>query len=382
MTVVDLHPEDLLDKEARGTLSSSEEACLRAHLARCATCRFEREARADFGSDLDDDASLSAGRIALLVHAGMNAEPSAPASPPDEESAGVERSDGASARRDRVVDVGAQSPDVLGVRRRIRPYLRRAGLVAAVAAALMVGGIAGASELGAHAWARWLGLSVAASPRESAPQVEASSAPKPTGRRRPPMPAPMLVGDDARTDGDVDRASVTATSLDEAMVEEPPVPAPHALPAHRPAVREATEHDAPAPRTVAAPRATAATLFDGASEARRRGDYGRALELDAELQKQFPASREAHVSRAATGRLRLDRGDVTGALADFDAYRARGTGELDEAVMVGRATALDRLGRTSEAARAWQALLVAFPDTAYAAHARKRADAGKGEPTW
>lgn len=374
MTVVDLHPEDLLDKEARGTLSGSEEACLRAHLARCATCRFEREARADFASDRDDDAALSAGRIALLVHAGMNAEPS-PSDGSSDEALGEAPADTAS----------DTAPEALVVRRRAHPYLRRVGLVAAAAAALLVAGIAGATELGAHAWARLLGLSVAASPHESAPQVEAPSASKPTGRRRPPLPAPVLVGEGLRTEGgDLGDQATSPSFQDDAMVDDPPVPAPHALPAHRPAVREVTEHEAlapRAPRAVTTSRGTAATLFDGAAEARRRGDYGRALELDAELQRQFPGSHEAHVSRAATGRLRLDRGDVLGALSDFDAYRAHGTGELDEAVMAGRATALDRLGRTTEAARAWQSLLVAFPDTAYAAHARKRIDAGKADPT-
>jgi outer membrane protein assembly factor BamD (BamD/ComL family) len=40
--------------------------------------------------------------------------------------------------------------------------------------------------------------------------------------------------------------------------------------------------------------------------------------------------------------------------------------------MVGRATALERLGRADEASRAWGALLAAFPETPYAAHARAR----------
>jgi TolA-binding protein len=48
MSIVDLHPEDLLDKHARGTLSSTDRSRLDAHVATCAACRFELLARVDF----------------------------------------------------------------------------------------------------------------------------------------------------------------------------------------------------------------------------------------------------------------------------------------------------------------------------------------------
>lgn len=50
MTAPDLHPEDLLDRELAGALTDHERAHLDAHLAACATCRFERQARADFAA--------------------------------------------------------------------------------------------------------------------------------------------------------------------------------------------------------------------------------------------------------------------------------------------------------------------------------------------
>jgi TolA-binding protein len=114
------------------------------------------------------------------------------------------------------------------------------------------------------------------------------------------------------------------------------------------------------------------TLFDAMSEARRQGDYPRVMALHRRLQAEYPRSREAHVSHATIGRLLLDRGDAAAALESFAAYQARGSGALDEAVMVGRATALDRLGRSDEARASWQALLAAFPETPYAEHARMR----------
>jgi hypothetical protein len=48
MTAPDLHPEELLDRAAAGTISADERTRLDAHLAVCPACRFEQQARADF----------------------------------------------------------------------------------------------------------------------------------------------------------------------------------------------------------------------------------------------------------------------------------------------------------------------------------------------
>src|ERR1700722_13398457 len=55
MSITDLHPENLLDKEIRGDLASADRQRLEAHLAGCATCRFERQARAEFALELSRD---------------------------------------------------------------------------------------------------------------------------------------------------------------------------------------------------------------------------------------------------------------------------------------------------------------------------------------
>ena len=47
--------------------------------------------------------------------------------------------------------------------------------------------------------------------------------------------------------------------------------------------------------------------------------------------------------------------------------------------MAGRATALEKLGRAGDARRAWESLLVLFPSTPYAAHARARLDEARPE---
>jgi TolA-binding protein len=53
MRGLDLHPEDLLEAEARGELSLGERERLEWHLAQCEVCRFERLAREDFRRELE-----------------------------------------------------------------------------------------------------------------------------------------------------------------------------------------------------------------------------------------------------------------------------------------------------------------------------------------
>jgi TolA-binding protein len=122
----------------------------------------------------------------------------------------------------------------------------------------------------------------------------------------------------------------------------------------------------------APPPETPASLFEAANKARNGGDYGRSITLHRKLEATFPHSREAHASYATLGRLLLDRGDALGALQAFDAYRAKGPGPLDEAVLVGQATAFERLGRDAEARTTWTQLLRDFPDTPYREHAESK----------
>jgi TolA-binding protein len=74
----ELHPEDLLERDARGELGDAERALLEAHLRRCAACRIERRARVDFrgevepldaGSDPADVQPLLAKVLAMRVPA-------------------------------------------------------------------------------------------------------------------------------------------------------------------------------------------------------------------------------------------------------------------------------------------------------------------------
>ncbi|HEY2509972.1 MAG TPA: tetratricopeptide repeat protein [Polyangiaceae bacterium] len=313
-TVVNLHPEELIERDARGELTASERLRLDAHLAQCEACRFELALRDDFASELAAEVTPSE----TLSLAGVS-QPRAPSTP-----------------RAPSVPPPAPEPPALPARLPRRRSPRVAWLL--VAAAVLAVSAASATGAARHVWAQIV------SPAEATTVAGA------------PATSPASARTRQRVWKSGEAAVVVAPVADPRSIETALAPPPPAAPA------------AARPRPVEG----ASAVFDASNQARRRGDYERALVLARDLQARFPASREAHVARATTARLLLDRGDPAGALADFDAYLAHGSGDLGEEAMVGRATALERLGRTGDAGRAWQALLAAYPDSPYAAHAQAR----------
>jgi TolA-binding protein len=139
---------------------------------------------------------------------------------------------------------------------------------------------------------------------------------------------------------------------------------------------EAPPAATPEPPLTTSTQPDAAELFSQANEARRRGDAPNALRRYAELQRRFPRSPEAALSQVALGRLYLDRlNDPGRALSQFDAYlAAAGNDGLREEALVGRALALQRLGRASEEKQAWRALLDAYPGSLSSDRAKARLD--------
>lgn len=77
METLDLHPEELFDKAARGLASTDELARLDAHLASCATCRFERQVRMDFESVGGSTANLD-DLVARALSGAATKVPEAP----------------------------------------------------------------------------------------------------------------------------------------------------------------------------------------------------------------------------------------------------------------------------------------------------------------
>jgi len=330
MKIVELHPEDLIDKDARGELTDNERTRLEAHCAQCAACRAERQLRLDFADERAEDGIEEAHFSSELLAIALG---SAKAKKPVVEEV-VEELD----EEEEALPPPPKVPSV----RPSRP--RRIARVWLLAAAAFLGVTAAAAhQAQPGSWVRRATGIDAPTALETAatPTIKTPAAPM---LANAPSPAPSAV-----------KASP------EPIIEDTPPTAPNPV-------------IVPAVASVPVKTVTAATMFDDAIEARRKGDYARAVDLHRQLQTKHPSSREAQVSRATLGRLLLDRGDLGSALASFDDYLAFGHGELDEAVMVGRATALDRLGRTADARRAWKALLDTFPSSPYAGHARTRTE--------
>jgi TolA-binding protein len=333
MTPMDLHPEDLLEREIRGELSLVEQERLELHARQCAVCRLERRAREDFRADAESpEAEQDVARL-LAAMAGPLA------------LQGLARAPKASPMR----------------------YVR---FVSVAAAVVTMTGLAAA--------ARWSGVRAVVMPW--AAETSIVTPPAKTAAARTPAHGSVIAAP----------AHVAAPAP---ALPEPVVP-PEAVPA--PVVQSAAvERTARAPsltslssrsRPAAAPAATvapppavddgetdSATVFHHANDALRSGDHLRAGELYGVLLNRYPSSAEAHASLALFGRMLLDDGNANGALQCFDDYLRQG-GALREDVMLGRALAFQRIGPRASAdeARAWTALIDAYPSSVHAERARRR----------
>lgn len=424
MTVAELHPEDLLDKDARGELTLAEEERLEAHLARCSACRAERMLRGDFLAELEGDDRPSAilGLVAGALRspdaeaALAKAEAETARAKAEAEASAIAQAAEEAARlvaEQKLADLTARAAKAMSGDPPPEPELRagptaevlaipgmrkprRAAIVLlCAAAAIMAASVAGATGLTARVWTSLRGG-----------DLEATHG---TGNGVVPSPTTLAVGSSGREGGrageraepraeeradlaaatTTDVATPAATALaasGEAKVAEPvraaPLAARPSFPTSgsaapgsagvmlRPVSFEASSGESTGAAAGASQSASA--LFDAANTARRLGDHRTALAQYDALEQAYPTSREARLAKATSGRLLLDVGDAAGAVRRFDAYLASGAGELREEAMAGRATALERLGRDEDESRAWALLLATYPHTPYAAHARAR----------
>jgi TolA-binding protein len=162
--------------------------------------------------------------------------------------------------------------------------------------------------------------------------------------------------------------AVTEPVVPPAVVEAPPVaPPPAIVPARPPRGRIEVRG--------AGSSQSAEALFADANSARRAGQYSLALRRYAELRHAYPGSREELTARVVVGDLMLAEGSAREALASFDSYLAASAeGTLAEEARVGRALALQRLGRRDEERAAWTQVLRKHPDSVQGARARSRLD--------
>jgi hypothetical protein len=339
MSLPELHPDELLAREASSTLTPREWADLSAHLARCPACALERAARREAAavrtpSDLDH---AIAARVVGRILAGQNRE--------------------------------------LGPPKRRRAWGGRR-LAYAALVLLLVSGTAMAG----------VALVVQIRQREQRENDRLES----EGRRSPPV---RLAPKRHRTA----HASAEAAEPEEVEAAVPPAePAPAAIertsppieiaPARRTgpvrsetggrsvAVSRHRSSPGGSPARAQRPPGDAATLLGQAEEAESAGRVADASRLYSDLGRWFLGTREEIVARALHGQLLLDRlGSPVRALAQFEGYLlAEPAGTLAEEARLGRARALERLGRASEERSAWRELLRAHPRSVHAAGARAR----------
>ena len=311
MSRVDLHPEELLDRARNGSASKEELARARGHIVNCAACRIEQ------GLFIEIEQSSAAQPNDELVAARIRAFMG---------RAVAERSGG-----------GAS----LGKRRALRKWA-----TFAFAATLLLTTI-GAAAVILREHRR--------TTAERVPNAEvAKTLPKPS----------LVVENPAEADSPGEEAKdELEKSLDQSNDDAP------GARAHPRAQRAGAKAERPK-----APDGSAAELFARANLLRRRDEVNEAALVYRELQRSFPGSAEELLSRVVLGRLLLDRlGNAAAALAQFESYlTAASQGSLREEALVGRAVALERLGRAVDERKAWNALLDGFPRSTSAARARAR----------
>jgi len=358
MKVVDIHPEELIDKLNEGSLTVAERERLDAHLALCSSCRFEIAVRLDLAEDL----------------------PAFEERPPLTFAGGAPRQRALSAPRE---------PTAPQVSLSLRARSRRRWPLVMLAAALVLcaGGAMGAVITGAVS-ARWLGFAPAPKPAESSVHVsEAKAAAK--VKRPVAAPAAALAPAIEPIASSAARSSVPAPEQVATIALPKPVPAVSpsvAAPLRRAeAARSTSEKQSnsfvgtfaavpAAAGTAEAPatRVDAATMFADANRARRDGNADRAVGLYRALQSRYPNSSESELSRALLAQLLLDRGNPEAALAGFDRYLAEDTPVLSAEALVGRARALEQLGKSTQAAAAWRQVQSRFPGSVHARLATTR----------
>jgi tetratricopeptide (TPR) repeat protein len=325
MSKIDLHPEDLLDRERDGTLTDRERALLEAHVERCAVCRLEREA----ASELSRAMGPRPDDVAVL---------------------------------ERVIERIAPGP-AAAARRRSHRWV----WFAAAAAVLLLTTTVAAGELWPLARAWLVGL-VREDGGAPAPSIRAIEEPRlgPAHRAKRPRAARDVPPPPA----ELEQAPVVEA------VEPGPAPRVRPSPRGRPVEVEASPLPPAEPPAARQPVPTAAELLVQANAERSRGNLGEAARLYRELSRLHPGSREEVTSRVSLGRLLLEGPGAPGeALRLFDGYLAASPGgNLDEEARFGRARCLERLGRPADEARAWESLLEHHPGSVHASRARSRID--------
>jgi outer membrane protein assembly factor BamD (BamD/ComL family) len=115
-------------------------------------------------------------------------------------------------------------------------------------------------------------------------------------------------------------------------------------------------------------------MFRQANQERREGRFDRAIVSYRTLQRAQPGTQEATLSFLSMGELYLERDQPEAALAAYDGYLKTGDSALAEEALVGKASALQRLGRVAAERAVWATLLERHPQSDYRWRAQQRLD--------
>lgn len=355
-------PDDLLIYERRGELTPAQERALAEHLAGCELCRSARAATRLVGPLPEVDAGDESLAKRLVVKA------MAPTLVPT------------------VKERFAPSP----LRRRAPPR-RSLALAAMLVLTTSAASAAWWHFSSARREASAIAARAAADPRLPRAKRRHRVGSLPT-EVEPPSPLPAAPDLEAAVPGAPD-GRIVALASPAAVAAGPRVEAPSTggktsespstvtppcvMPAERPgaaALSRTTRSVAARPIVGAGPGvdATAADLFVAANGARRIHRVDEALRLYRRLQATFPGSAEAGLSHLSVGELCMSQRRWDEALSQFDAYLRSDDAVLGEEALVGRARALERLGRTRAEREAWEALLARYPQSDYGWRAQQR----------
>ena len=349
MSVIELHPEELLDHACSGMLSSQDAGDVESHLRRCPACAAHRRWRQDVE--------------ATLVSAGQTAD--RPATDALVQAVLAQRRPGTAPNRGTsIVAPAAEAP---------RRGRRRFPMIAGAVALCLASGAA-AATLWPVARRLWREPSAASFSSPSASRAKATLPPEQR-----------------------DQASGTAIPP---IAEVPP--ATGALPTSRSTSVPALSRPSPrggadsmrergdslprqpslslvdVPPTRESPRRpdTAAALFTELAAARRANQLASARSAHERLARGFPNTREEISGRVLLAEIALRRRDFASSLDLFDSYLAsEPSGTLAEEARLGRALALAGLGRPADEERAWRDLVDRHPGSIHAARARARLEA-------
>ena len=279
-----------------------------------------------------------------------------------------ERSGGARPGDERIIARGVRA--TLAASARPRTSLLRMALAASVVLAV-AGAASAAIVLHVRQAASTVPVDVPGQVRPAKPRASHGVSPKPQAAMESPS-SPATEGSAARPVERetplpaVDQAPpVTPSTAPKALRSDRSTASARPLPAS--AVLDPFDSADTPPSPQASPyQEDAAVLFEEALAERQQGRAQSAIAAFHRLEREFPHSSEATVSLVSVGDLLLGNGRPAEGLVYFEVYLRRApAGPLAPEAWVGKARALEALGRVPEAKATWNEIAKRFTDARY-----------------